>query len=54
MTADPAQTMSATEEYTREEFTVVTLHPHSTGRARRLSTPPNSCSAGEVGHMSGD
>ena len=28
MTADAAQTTSATEEYTRKEFTVVTLHPH--------------------------
>jgi hypothetical protein len=27
MTADAAQTASATEEYTREGFTVVTLHP---------------------------
>jgi hypothetical protein len=28
MTADAAQTTSATEEYTRKEFTIVTLHPH--------------------------
>jgi hypothetical protein len=48
MAADAAQTMSATEEYPREEFTVVTLHPRSTGRASRLSTPPTSC------YMSGD
>jgi hypothetical protein len=54
MTADAAQTMSATEEYTREEFTVVTLHPCWTGGASRLATLPNSCSADEVCHMSGD
>jgi hypothetical protein len=28
MTADAAQTTSATEEYKRKEFTVVTLQPH--------------------------
>lgn len=54
MTADAAQTTRATEEYPREEFTVVTLHPRSTGRASRLSTPPNSCSAGEAGHVPAD
>jgi hypothetical protein len=57
MTADAAQATSATEEYTREKFTVVTLHPRPAVLASSPSVTrgdsKNRCAASQYDYSSG-